>query len=290
MSRAAAFVELIKPKIALTVGFTVAAGYLAAVATTDAPFRWRDLICAVAGVTVVAFGSAVLNQAWEHKTDAEMARTAGRPIPTGRVSQAEAMLVGMLLAPWGSGFLAVVVNPLCGLLTALTCVLYAFCYTPLKRVSAWATFVGAIPGAMPPLLGASATGYLPAAGWLLFGVLFLWQFPHFIAIAWKYREQYVSAGMFMLPAEDADGRKAGLLSLAAAGLLVVCGGLLAAVGLGTSAWAAVFAGLAYASAAVRFFGDRSLRNAGRMLGLSFLYVPVVYGVVLVESWLEIVGV
>ena len=120
MSRLSDFVELIKPKIALTVGFTVAAGYLAAVVTTDAPFSWRYLLCTVAGVTFVAFGSAVLNQAWEHRTDAEMARTAGRPIPTGRVSQAEAMAVGMLLAPWGCGFLAVVVTPLCGVLTGLT--------------------------------------------------------------------------------------------------------------------------------------------------------------------------
>ena len=283
MSRAADFVELLKPKIALTVGFTVAAGYLAAVATTSAAFEWKDLIVGVVGVTLVAFGSAVFNQAWEHRTDAEMARTAGRPIPTGRVTQAEAMLVGMLVAPLGVALLTPVCGVLCGLLTGLTCALYAFCYTPLKRVSAWATFVGAVPGAMPPLLGASIVDRVPAAGWALFAVLFLWQFPHFIAIAWKYRDQYEGAGLFMLPAGDADGRKAGLIAVVTAALLALMAWPLWASGLPWTAAAAAAAGLAYLAATAAFARERTMKNAGRTLGLSFLYVPVVFGAALVES-------
>ena len=283
VSRAADFIELLKPKIALTVGFTVAAGYLAAVATTSATFQWKDLIFGVIGVTLVAFGSAVFNQAWEHRTDGEMARTAGRPIPTGRVSQAEAMLVGMLVAPLGLAILAPICGVLCAVLTGLTCGLYAFCYTPLKRVSAWSTFVGAIPGAMPPVLGASVVDRLPAAGWTLFVVLFLWQFPHFIAIAWKYREQYAGAGLHMLPAGDEDGRKAGVLASVTGGLLVFACVPLWLLGLPVSAAAAAIAGIAYAAAAVVFNVDRSRRNSGRMLGLSFLYVPVVFGAVIAES-------
>lgn len=314
-TRTQSFIELLKPKIALTVGFTVLAGYLLGCASREqtfltdvylfavqsddgrpvaiAPptFSWLTLTNTFVGVTLVAFASAVLNQAWEHRTDAAMARTAGRPIPTGRVSVAEAMLLGMMLGPWAAAYLAVVVNFTTGLLTALTCVLYVFAYTPLKRVSVWATAVGAIPGAMPPVIGwTAATGRIDWGAVALFVILFLWQFPHFIAIAWKYREQYSEAGLFMLPANDASGRKAGVLAFVTAALLLVSPYLLMPtlgsmdigrftptilVGVGLGLWYLYTSGL--------FLAERTIKSAMRMLGVSFLYVLGVFAIIMVDA-------
>lgn len=308
-------VELLKPKIALTVGYTVLAGYLLAVASRERTFlsafyesamrpedgepvlleypafSWVTLICTLTGVVCVAFASAVLNQAWEHRTDAAMGRTAGRPIPTGRVSVQDAMLIGMMLGPWAAGFLAVLVNPLTGLLTALTCVLYVFAYTPLKRVSAWATAVGAIPGAMPPVLGwTAATNRIDWGAIVLFAILFLWQFPHFIAIAWKYRDQYQQAGLFMLPANDESGRKAGVVAFVTAIALVLVPLSLMptfeSMGLGSwppSILVAIAIGLWYLYSAGIFLAERTHKSAMRMLGISFVYVLGVYGVMIVDA-------
>lgn len=308
-------VELLKPKIALTVGYTVLAGYLLGVGSrertfvstiyermlkpedgepvslSNASFSWTTLACTLIGVTCVAFASAVLNQAWEHRTDAAMSRTAGRPIPTGRVSVQEAMLIGMLLGPWAAGFLTVVVNPLTGILTAITCVLYVFAYTPLKRVSAWATFVGAIPGAMPPVLGwTAATNRVDFGAIVLFAILFLWQFPHFIAIAWKYREQYHTAGLFMLPANDESGRKAGVVSVVTAALLAVMPlaltPTLSSMGLGNwppSILISIAFSLWYLYASGIFLVERTTKSAMKMLGVSFIHVLVVFGALIIDG-------
>lgn len=314
-SHIASIIELMKPKIALTVGFTVLAGYLLACASrehtyltdlylylskpiddrpvvlTEAVFRWPTLIITLVGVTCVAFASAVLNQAWEHRTDAAMARTAGRPIPTGRVSVAEAMLIGMLLGPWSAALLCVLVNPITGILTGITCILYVFAYTPLKRVSAWATFVGAVPGAMPPVLGwTAANGRVDWGAIVLFAILFLWQFPHFIAIAWKYREQYDEAGLFMLPADDPTGRKAGVVAIVTAALLLVTPfalmptlGSMSLSGFAITILVATAVGLWYLYASGLFLAERSTKSAMRMLGISFIYVLAVYAAVMIDA-------
>jgi protoheme IX farnesyltransferase len=159
------------------------------------------------GIGLVSSGTAALNEVMEYDVDANMRRTARRPIPAGRMSLLHATIVGVLAAVGGSIYLAVFTNPLTGLLTFLTSVVYLAAYTPLKRISPICTFVGAFPGAMPGVLGWTAVrGKVEWGTLVLFAILFVWQFPHFFSIAWLYREDYESGGVRMLPVVEQDGR------------------------------------------------------------------------------------
>src|SRR3982751_4703406 len=202
--RLAAFIELTKPRIAFLLVLTAAAGfYVASPGKLDLPRFANTLV----GITLLAFGVSALNQYIERATDALMNRTAGRPLPTGRVTPNEALVFGILQCAVAELYLFFLVNALTAVLGLIVIVGYVFLHTPLKRCTSASTAIGAIPGAMPPLMGwAAASGEVTLGAWALFALLFLWQFPHFLAIAWMYREDYAKAGILMLPVLEPSGR------------------------------------------------------------------------------------
>jgi len=198
------FVELTKPRIAVLVLFTVGVGALLAY---QPGLDLMQLVHALVGTALVASGASALNQWLERESDAQMRRTENRPLPTGRLSSAEVFCFGVALSIVGLGYMFfLMLHPLAGALTAATLVSYVFVYTPLKRKTTLNTLIGAVPGALPPVIGWSAmTGTLDTSAGILFLIVFLWQIPHFLAIAWIYREDYARAGLKMLPVVDEDG-------------------------------------------------------------------------------------
>lgn len=202
--RLAAFAELTKPRIAFMLVLSAAAGFYMGSAGS---FDVRLFVNSMIGIAMLAFGVATLNQYVERRTDAFMERTAGRPLPTGRVTPVEALVFGLLLCLGAEIYLYFLVNPLTAVLGTSVIIGYVLLYTPLKPVTSASTAIGAIPGAMPPLMGwTSSADEISLGAWILFVFLFLWQFPHFFAIAWMYKEQYANAGIKMLPVVDPDGR------------------------------------------------------------------------------------
>jgi len=218
--RCADYLELTKPKIAAMALVTVAVGYWLGAAL---PFQWNGLLHTMIGAAVVAAGGSVLNHWLEREADARMRRTANRPIVAGRVHPTEAVVFGVTLCLLGVLYLLYSLpNPAAAIAAAATCILYVAVYTPMKRLTAWNTVVGAIPGALPPLIGwCGATGGLAAQGWALFAILFVWQLPHFFSIAFMHRDDYARGGMKMLPVvERADGYWTGQATLWTSVLLI----------------------------------------------------------------------
>jgi protoheme IX farnesyltransferase len=204
-SRAGAYLTLTKPDVSLLVLMTTAAGYYMG---ARGPVDWLRLAHTVFGTMLIAAGTAALNHYIERESDRFMRRTASRPLPSGVLQPAEALLFGIGLSIAGAADLWISSGWLASVLGVITCLSYLLAYTPLKKRTVWATFVGAFPGAVPPMIGwAAATGSLDRGAWALFGILFLWQFPHFHAIAWMYREDYSRAGILMLPVVDQDGSR-----------------------------------------------------------------------------------
>ena len=201
------YLELAKPRVTLMVLITAAAGYyLASLRSGISPFNLQ-FVEAMLGIAAVTAGSSTLNQVLERRTDALMPRTAKRPMAARRISLAHGLIAGFLAIALGSAFLAVTTNPITGMLTLLTAVGYVAVYTPLKRISMIATFVGAFPGALPPLIGwTAARGSIEWAAVALFAVLFVWQFPHFEAIGWLYRDDYARAGIRVTAVAVPGGR------------------------------------------------------------------------------------
>jgi heme o synthase len=197
------YVVLTKPDVTFLVVITTVAGfYLGA----RGPLDWLLLLHTLCGTMLVAGGTAALNQYVERDMDAVMRRTASRPLPTGQLSTREVLVFGVGTILIGFVWLLTMVNVLAALIALATCLLYLGTYTPLKKRTPLATAVGAFPGALPPLIGwAAATGTISLGGWILFAILFFWQFPHFMAIAWMYREDYARAGIKMLPVVDPKG-------------------------------------------------------------------------------------
>jgi heme o synthase len=194
---------LTKPEVNFLIALTTFTGFYLGHTHRSGHFPFSLLICTLVGTLLVASGTAALNQYIERRFDAQMRRTARRPLATGRLSTSIGLALGIVLAALGSIFLAVKVNLLAGALALFTLASYLLIYTPLKRKSPACTPIGAIPGAMPPLIGwAGASGHLSSEAWLLYGILFLWQFPHFMAIAWMYRDDYQRAGYRVLPLAD----------------------------------------------------------------------------------------
>src|SRR6266571_5471894 len=204
-SRANAYVALTKPDVSFLVLITTAAGYYMGV---RGPVSWLRMSHVIFGTLLIAAGTAALNHYMERESDRHMRRTASRPLPSGLLQPAEALSFGVALAIAGAADLWLVGGWMASLLGVVTCLSYLLAYTPLKKHTVWATFVGAFPGAIPPMIGwVAATGSLDRGAWLLFGILFLWQFPHFHAIAWMYREDYARAGIMMLPVVDREGTR-----------------------------------------------------------------------------------
>lgn len=198
-----AYVVLTKPDVTFLVVLTTIAGFYLG---SSGPIDWALMLHTLGGTLLVACGTAALNQYVERKMDAAMRRTASRPLPSGLLQPKEVLIFGVGTIVAGAAWLALLVNGLAALVALATSVLYLGLYTPLKTRTTLSTAVGAIPGALPPLIGwAAARGSLSLGGWVLFAILFFWQFPHFMAIAWMYREDYARAGIRMLPVVDRKG-------------------------------------------------------------------------------------
>jgi heme o synthase len=214
--------ELTKPEINFLIVIATAAGYWMGTAAAFPNFRWMPFLHTLLGTVLVASGASTLNQLIELRYDAQMRRTARRPLVSGRIAPSHGLWFGVLLSALGAVYLALATNVIASLLAALTLLSYLFLYTPLKRISPLCTLVGAIPGAAPPLIGwAAARGHLDLTAWVLFAIVFLWQFPHFMSIAWIYREDYRRAGYLVLPTgEVKDGFVACQCLLPALGLRI----------------------------------------------------------------------
>jgi protoheme IX farnesyltransferase len=202
-SRANAYVALTKPDVSFLVLITTAAGYYMG---ARGPVAWLHLIHTVFGTMLIAAGTAALNHYVERDSDRLMRRTASRPLPSGVLKPRQALVYGVALSIAGALYLYFAAGALAAGLGVATCLTYLLAYTPLKKRTVWATFIGAFPGAIPPMIGwVAASGRLDLGAWLLFAILFFWQFPHFHAIAWMYREDYARAGILMLPVVDREG-------------------------------------------------------------------------------------
>lgn len=202
--KVAAYVELTKPRIAVLLVLTSAAGFYLA---SSGPFDTVLFANSMVAISLLAFGVATLNQVWERDLDRLMKRTSTRPLPTGKVTKNEALAFGIAQCVLAEIYLFVAVNPLTAFLGAVVIVGYVLVYTPLKTRTSASTAIGALPGALPPLMGwTAAANEISIAGWAIFAMQFLWQFPHFMAIAWMYREEYAKAGILMLPVVEPDGR------------------------------------------------------------------------------------
>jgi protoheme IX farnesyltransferase len=276
------YLELAKPKIAAMALLTVLVGYTLGGGSWEAAAVCPMLV----GIGLVAAASGAFNQLIERRTDRLMGRTANRPLPAGRMQPIEVGVFGAACAAVGLSLLFVAVNATTALLAGLTLVLYIGAYTPLKKYTALSTAVGAMPGALPPILGWTASG--AELGWgafSLFAILFVWQFPHFLAIAWLYRGDYQAAGLRMLPGgcESAGDRPrpvVGLLACGYAAVLVpvsLLPGELALAG-GTYRIAALLLSLGYLAAAVRFVAHQSRDTARGLLYSSLVYLPALLAV------------
>lgn len=274
-ARLADYLELTKPRIAALAMLTVMVGY-----TLGAAGQWDlvPLLHALAGIALVAAGSSALNQFIERRTDSLMPRTAARPLPDGRLAPREALCFGLTLGIGGVAYLALQVNVLTAALSAATLLLYVLAYTPAKRTTGLCTTIGAVPGAMPPVLGwVAAGGKLDLGALALFGILFLWQFPHFLAIGWMYREEYGRAGLRMLPCGGRSARVVGLLCVGHALALVPVSLLPSRLALAGDAYflAAAALGAGYVVGAVRFLASGTKGAARGLLWTSLVYLPLV---------------
>jgi protoheme IX farnesyltransferase len=269
--------ELVKARLTLLVLLTTAAGfYLGA----QSPFSYAALFHAVFGTAAAAAGAAALNQWWERKLDAMMRRTKMRPVPAGRMRAAEALTLGIVLSIFGVGYLAIACNALSATLAAVTILIYIFCYTPLKRASTANTLVGAVPGAIPPMIGwAAARGTIDAGAWSLFAILLLWQLPHFFAIAWMYRDDYSRAGFRMISSDDRSGERSASQSVFFCILLLVIAGLPTFLGIATPIYLAIELALGgfFIVVAMRFLKKRTVTAARLLFITSIVYLPLLLG-------------
>jgi protoheme IX farnesyltransferase len=269
------WLELTKVRLTSMVVMTAAVGYLLG---SGSVVSWVGLAWALAGIGLVAGGAAALNQFMERDLDALMERTRDRPVPAGRTSPRSAMAGGLVLALAGLAMLAITSGPLAAILSASSLAMYLLIYTPMKRWSTWNTLVGAVPGALPPVLGwAAAAGEVPREAWLPFGIMFLWQIPHFFSIAWICRRDYARAGFWMLPVADPLGWGTGGWAVICAAGLVPAGWFAMGVGMAGTAFAAfaALAGIVFTGLAWRFAARRGDGEARALFLYSLCYLPVV---------------
>ncbi|HEV2728612.1 MAG TPA: heme o synthase [Terriglobales bacterium] len=271
---------LTKPEVNFLIVITTFAGFYLGCATGWHDFPFVRAINAVLGTLLVASGTGTLNQYIERRFDAQMRRTARRPLAAGRLKPSAVLWFGVALSVVGSVYLAVAVNVLASLLAILTLLSYLLVYTPLKRNTPLCTLVGAFPGAMPPLIGwAAASGKLPFEAWILYAVLFLWQFPHFMAIAWMYREDYARAGYLVLPPDsDSRGCWVDLQTLLPLLILVLLNLYVAQTSHSNTTYliGAFLLSAGFLYYGVQFVLRRSNSAARRLLAASIIYLPSLF--------------
>ncbi len=276
IGRAADYLALTKPRLNFLVVATSAAGYYLG---SDGPPALAPMAQAVIGTALVAGGSAALNQLYERDTDSLMRRTRMRPLPDGRIAPVDALVYGVGMSAVGLVVLATMANALAALVALATLVIYLFWYTPLKRRSPASTLVGAIPGALPPLIGwAAAQGTLSVGGWSLFAIVFFWQVPHFMAIAWMYRDDYGKAGFPMLPVIEPAGHRTGRQAVAYAAALVPTSLIPTVIGLSGGIYfaLALVLGSAMLWLALRFAIARTDAAARALFFASITYLPLIW--------------
>jgi heme o synthase len=285
------YIALTKPRITWLIMMSAGIGYFFGLPNATG---WHEflgniqllsLLHTIVGTALIASGTAALNQWFERDADRKMRRTAGRPLPLGLLTPGRALAFGVALSIAGFMELWLGVNLLCGLIGAFTLSMYLFLYTPLKRRTWWSTTVGAIPGAMPPMIGyAAAAGKVTPEAWILAAILFLWQFPHFYAIAWMYKEDYAQAGILMLPVVEPDCRSTARqmvlygIALIPVSLLPVAFGMSGNIYLA----GALGLGLWFLYSGVRVAIERSVARARGVLMASVLYLPLIYGLMLFD--------
>jgi protoheme IX farnesyltransferase len=271
-ARAAAFYHLTKPGITRHILFTTAAGFYMAAPTGGLDFIL--LLHMLIGATLASSGTLGLNQYVEREIDALMKRTAGRPIPSGKVTPREALWFTAALALAGLAYQGLLVNWTTALITTATLISYVFIYTPLKRSTSLNTLVGAVPGALPILAGWTATGRgADLGGWLLFTIMFLWQIPHFLALAWLYREDYRAGGFVMLSAADPDGRRTSRQIVNYGAILLPVSLLPTALGMTGIAY---FIGAFFLGAAFLAVGLKTLTSSDNIWSRRLFFASVIY--------------
>jgi protoheme IX farnesyltransferase len=274
--RAAAYAELTKPRITFLIVLTSAAGFALG---SPGPVNYAALVSALFGIGLLSSGIATLNQYAERELDGLMRRTANRPLPTGKIAPWEALAFGAAMTMLAEAYLLVFVNPLSALLGLTVIAGYLFAYTPLKTRTSLSTLVGAFPGAVPPLIGwTAASGSLSLEGWVLFAILFLWQFPHFLAIAWMYREDYSRAGILMLPVVEPNGRVTAQQIVVYTLMLLPVSLLPFALGMSGRIYlyGAIALGLLFLYSSLRAAFSMSRQQARRLLLASVLYLPLLF--------------
>ena len=281
-----AYLSLTKPRIVAMVGVTAALGYFLGGISYDVFPGWIHLGLALAGIALAGGGASALNQYLERDIDARMDRTRGRPLPSGVLTAPAALYFGITLVLGGCFLLLFTVNLLTAFLTLQSAFLYVLVYTPMKRLTWWNTSVGAVPGAMPPLMGwAAATGSLDLGAWILFAVLYIWQHPHFFAIAWMYRDDYERGGLKMLPVVQPDGRNmfAQVILFSVVLIPVSLAPFLSAMTGWTYFAGALVLGLFMLAAGIAFAATQSHAAARRLLRVSLVYLPGLLLFVLLDA-------
>jgi len=293
VSRVRDYAELTKARVTILIVLTAWCGYFLGAHKLGVSSWSLGLVHALLGVALVSSGTAALNEVLESSVDARMRRTARRPVPSGRMTRAHAATVGLALTLGGSAYLAIYANLLTGLLVFLTSLVYLKVYTPLKKVSPMCTFVGAFPGAMPVVLGwTAARGKLEVETLILFAIMFVWQFPHFLSIAWLYREDYEQGDIRMLPVVDSDGKSTVWRILAYSGALIPVSILPVALGMAGRVYligailmgAALFRvsmGMAYPQLPAT--APASKPSARRLLRATIIYLPVLFALMMANS-------
>jgi protoheme IX farnesyltransferase len=286
--RVADYVELTKPRLNSLVVATTTVAYFLGIGSEHS--RWV-LLHTIVGTALVAGGASALNQLWERRTDALMRRTRQRPLPDARVQPRYAFWFGLVLSAAGLTQLALGVNVLSAIVAAATLLSYVVVYTPMKLRTSLSTIVGAVPGALPAVIGwAAATNTLSSPGWVLFGIVFMWQMPHFLAIAWMFRDDYARAGIPLLPVVEPNGRTTGAQAVLYSAALIPVSLLPMAVGL-ASAWylpGAITLGAILMVLSLEFAVTRGMPAARRLFFGTILYLPILWIVLLADHFAHIV--
>ena len=280
------YIELTKPRITWLILMSTGIGYFFGLPSHAwREINWLLLLHTILGTALIASGTAALNQWYERSADLKMRRTADRPLPSGRLVAGRALAFGIALAIAGFLELWLGVNLLSGLIGAFTLASYLFVYTPMKQRTWWSTTVGAIPGAMPPMIGyAAAAGAINQEAWVLAAILFLWQFPHFYSIAWMYKEDYARAGIQMLPVVEPDCRSTARQIVIYGLTLIPVSILPSMLGMTGRIYmiGALLLGLVYLYSGIRVALDRTLVRARGVLLTSVLYLPLIYGLMILD--------